>query len=205
MATIDSKRDSLIVALNRAGIVGAVRDKYFDGLWKEGGDGGEHEPENRNQYFGVFYYDNSQVQQNIPGGIWTTLSNDGKGAGTSREFSPTDIEDILELPSGRIMTERLKLGDEVYVRHTVNIIATVAGTNFAFRHLIGTDVDGFKLPSTQQMILGSAGSSTGDFIVDAHFFMQENGRRMIGAFPQIFSSNPVTMKHTASYISIVRS
>lgn len=195
---MSNTRDDLVASLHTVGLIGSVRAGQFDRLFD-----GTSPTDQRKKEFGIYYYDNAIVEQIIPSGVWTTLTLDSSGPATVTEFGPEGLGDIMDSPSGRIDLSGLSIGDEVYIRHILNITPNLASSSYMFSHLVGAEPNGFRLP-TITAPLGGAGQSTGKFVLDTHFFLQSEHQKQTGAFPQIFSSGGLIVNHLSTYISISR-
>ena len=195
---ISKTRQELYTTVSNIGLLGSIATGVFDGVL------GTDVEDGLKKNFGVYYYDNSIENQDIPAETWTTLEMDGKGPQTNIEFAPEGVGNILDPDSGKILLSKLSEGDELYIRHTVNITPYVAGTTFAFNHRIGDQADAFRVPTTQTAFLGSAGVPTGDFIISTQLFARGEDQIQEGVFPQIYASNNVRVHHTAMYISVTR-
>ncbi len=192
-------REALVVALNRSGVIGAARHGYFDALF----ECGRNSPAQRKKEFGLYYYENSVTQQIIPANTWTTIDLDGLGPNTSLLYAPEGVGDILIPGQGGFDLSNLSLGDEIYIRHVINVTPSLSGTDYMFSHLIGSEPQGFRLPTLSES-LGGAGRSTGWFVIDTHFFLQTDQQRITGMFPQIYGTGTLTINHFSTYLSISR-
>ena len=182
--------------------------------WRWSTDGGviwspdsvRFKPEGQDQSkFGYFNYDNSVNTQMIPAGVWTTLENDALGSETNTAFSPPDIDRMLDPITGRILLDKLLPGDEVYIRHTVNVTPLSNGANYSFSHLFGEEGTLYRLPIGVPTTLNEGGGvPTGDFLVDTHFFVRDSDIAAAGMLPQIFVTNPAVINYTGCYISVTR-
>lgn len=155
--------------------------------------------------FGLFNYDNSIASQEVVGGVWTTLMNDTLGVETNTSFSPSDIDTMIDPATGRILLNGLQPGDEVYIRHTVNVIPSTNNTTYAFSHYFGEGATAYRLPIGIPTALNEGGGvPTGDFLVDTHFFVKNENVRDAGMLPQVLVSNDSTIEYTGCYISVTR-
>lgn len=155
--------------------------------------------------FGWFNYNNSIPSQQIPGGVWTTIQNDTLGIETNDLYSPSDIERMLDPVTGRVLLDQLQVGDEVYIRHTLNIVSNSNNTAYSLSHFFGSGADSYRLPIGVPTTLDEgAGIPTGVFLIDTHFFIKDENSKLNGMLPQIFVSNDSTLNYTGCYISVNR-
>lgn len=180
---------------------------FYIGRNPFGGSGGSsgQTPDPSTSKFGWFNYNNSQQFQSIPGGVWTTLQNDAQGIETVTTYSPPDIDSMLDTLTGRVLLADLQIGDEVYIRHTINVIPMTNGTSYSFSHLFGTDASTYRLPIGVPTTLDDGGGvPTGTFLVDTHFFVKDANSQLGGMLPQILVSNDAMVTYTGCYISVNR-
>lgn len=155
--------------------------------------------------FGWFNYDNSNTTQTVSPGAWTTLANDAAGVNTYTNFPPDEVTRMIDPLTGRILLDELDVGDEVYIRHTINLIPKAHSTSYSFSHYFGEGVEAFRLPIGMYSVLNEgAGVSTGDFVLDTHFFILDDNSRLNGMLPQVLVSNETDVKYTGCYISVTR-
>lgn len=155
--------------------------------------------------FGWFNYNNSIPSQLIPGNVWTTLQNDALGIETITTYSPPDIDSMLDAATGRVLLNDLAVGDEVYIRHTINVTPLANGVTYSFSHLFGADPNTYRLPiGVPTSLTEGAGIPTGTFLVDTHFFVKDNNSKMGGMLPQILVNNDCMVNYTGFYISVNR-
>lgn len=240
-------KDSLLTALQRVGMLGAVRDGMFDTLfeksaagvpvvfeystdgstpwsrtlnplthqfWRWSVDGGYNfsnsvrfTPEKQGIKVGWLSYENQNIQQVIPGGVWTTLKNDGAGASTTgARFAPDGVTRMLETSTGRILFDQLSAGDEVYIRHVVNVTPDTNNVHYQFSHFFGqADVGSDRVPAGVRTLLNEgAGVPTNQFLLDSHLFITDQRVVQEGMMPQVFVSNQLTIEYTGCYISVTR-
>lgn len=190
-------RDKVAESIARLGSFGLVSSGLIDYILDDN-DGGPSK-------FGWFNYNNSMPSQQIPGGVWTTIQNDALGVQTNTKYSPPDVLRMLDPITGRVILKDLAVGDEVYIRHTVNVIPDANNTFYSFSHFFGEGDTAFRLPigSTVKLDEGG-GAATGDFLVDTHFFIRGEDSMQYGMLPQILVTNPATIRYTGCYISVNR-
>jgi hypothetical protein len=190
-------KDSLVTALRRVGVLGAVNAGYFDHLFEADGTA---------KKVGWFSYDNLNETQDIPPNVWTTIMNDGAGSGTNTQYAPTGVTRMLDTNTGRILLDQLQLGDEVYIRHIINVIPNVNNLKYTISHFFGDGPQSERLPlGPQTLLMAGAGAATEQYLLDTHFFMDRENTRQFGVVPQIFTTGPLTIQYTGCYISIIRS
>lgn len=197
---MDVTKDSLITALRRVGVLGAVNAGYFDHLFQD-----SETPQPMSTGFGWFNYANSKPTQVIPGGVWTTIENDSLGTVTNTNYPPFGITRMLDVPTGRILFDELKVGDEIYIRHIVNVIPFTNNTTYAFSHYVGSGVQLRRLPIGEQTLLNAGGGvPTGLVVIDTHLYISDENSRMGGMLPQVFVSNEATIEYAGCYISVTK-
>lgn len=243
---VDVTRDTLLTALRRVGLLGAVQDGYLDRLfngqtnpnatfliqysedgqnnwttnlnpvthsfWRWSTDNGVSFSPNGVRFkpevvdnFGWYNYENSMPLQRIQPTTWTTLLNNGMGPRTNKLYKPSNMSEILDTVTGRVLFDDLKSGDELYIRYFLNIIPLTSNTNYQLTHLFGSGVDEFRSPVDRKIELGDgAGVPTGQLQLDSHFFIDNESIRVDGMLPQIYVSAPVDVELFSTYISITR-
>lgn len=155
--------------------------------------------------FGWFNYDNLNKTQTVPANVWTTLANDAAGPNTYTNFPPDEVSRMLDPATGRILLDELDVGDEVYIRHTINLIPKANSTSYSFSQFFGNDPGSYRLPIGMSSLLDDgAGTPTGDFVLDTHFFILDENSRLNGMLPQVLVSNETEVKYTGCYISVTR-
>lgn len=155
--------------------------------------------------FGWFNYNNTIPSQVIPADQWTTIQNNAMGVETYTQFSPTDVDSMLDPLTGRVLLSGLKVGDEVFIRHTINVVPYTNNTTYSFSHLFGSGPASYRLPIGVSTILDEgAGVPTGDFLVDTHFFIKNEDARLSGMLPQVLVTGESVINYTGCYISVNR-
>lgn len=155
--------------------------------------------------FGWWNYENILPAQDVPADEWTTLMNDGLGPGTNTLFKPSDLGSILDPLTGHILLDSLKVGDEIYIRHQINVTPSTGYAECSFGHRFGSGGMQTRVPTGQKIILdGGAGVDTDFFLLDAHFFIRDEDERISGMYPQVFMSSPATIDYRGCYISVNR-
>lgn len=155
--------------------------------------------------FGWFNYDNGIASQIIPGGQWTTIQNDTLGPNTYTNFPPDLVTRMIDPATGKILLDELDVGDEVYIRHTINVIPSTNLTSYSFSQLFGEGPGQYRLPIGMPTTLNDGGAvPTGDFLFDTHFFILDENSRVNGMLPQILVSNETEIRYTGCYISVTR-
>lgn len=198
---MDMTRQGLVVALRRVGLIASVEEGWFDKLV----DGGGENPNPTIGSFGWFNYANSIPNQEIPGGVWTTLQNDMKGTVTSTKFPPKGVTRMLDTQTGRILFDELSVGDELYLRHTINIIPKTNSTSYNLSHQIGSGAQMRRLPLGERTNLNEGGGvATGQVVIDTHMYISDENARLAGMLPQIYVSNPSIIEYSGCYISVTR-
>lgn len=154
---------------------------------------------------GWLSYDNSNRMQAIPANQWTTLKNDGAGPGTTgARFAPDGVTRMLEASTGRILLDQLASGDEVYIRHVVNVIPDTNNLHYQFSHYFGDGI-GDRVPSGVRTTLSEGGGvPTNDFLLDSHLFVTDQRVVQEGFMPQVFVSGSATVEYAGCYISVTR-
>lgn len=155
--------------------------------------------------FGWFNYDNGIKSQVIPTKVWTTLMNDGAGPFTNELYKPAGLTEMLDRSTGKIILSELSNGDEVYIRYVLNVIPKTNNTQYSVSHLFGSGSQIARLPVGRRITLTEgAGVPTQQFLLDSHFFIDNDITRQAGMSPQIFVSNESTVEFTSCYLSITR-
>lgn len=155
--------------------------------------------------FGWFNYDNANRSQIVQPGVWTTLQNDTLGVNTYTNFPPDEVTRMIDPATGRILLDELDVGDEVYIRHTINLIPQANTTSYSFSQYFGEGAGAFRLPIGMPATLDEgAGVPTGDFLLDTHFYILDDNSRLNGMLPQVLVSNVTEVRYTGCYISVTR-
>lgn len=155
--------------------------------------------------FGWWNYSNTLPAQDIPALTWTTLMNNGEGPETDIRHRPEGTNTILDVASGKYILDDLKMGDELYVRHQINVIPGTSAFECSFGHRFGSGTAEVRVPTGQKMFLnGGAGVPTGFFLLDSHFYISDNEERLAGMYPQIYASNSAQIEYSSCYVSVIR-
>lgn len=164
--------------------------------------------------FGFMDYNNSAAQAPPSAGVWTKLTNDGAGGNTLKTYKPTGATELVDttydlgLPTannGRLLFAELSLGDQVTIRHTLNITPNSNGQTFQMRHLVGQAGSEYSLPTGIPIKMKQGGGqSTGDFTTEATIYIGDENTRLGGALPQIKLSGSATVVNKGVYISVIK-
>lgn len=82
-------------------------------------------------------YNNTSGDFAVSANTWTTVTNDGLGAYTSKVYSTEDVVDLMD-SQGRLRFVDLNRGDAVLVRTDLTITPSVNGTSVEIRWNLGT-------------------------------------------------------------------
>lgn len=164
--------------------------------------------------FGFMDYNNSAAQIPPSAGVWTKITNDGAGGNTLKTYKPIGVTELVDttyslgLPTannGRLLFSELSLGDQVTIRHTLNITPNSNGQTFQMRHLVGQAGSEYSLPMGVPVKMEQGGGvSTGDFTIEATIYIGDENTRLGGALPQIKLSGSSTVENKGVYISVIK-
>ena len=154
---------------------------------------------------GFFNYESTLAAINPQSDQWTTLPNNGAGLLTETRFSPPNVSSMLDTATGRILLSQLSVGDEVYVRYTLDVIPYINGATVSFSNLIGSGAGQYRVPFSINMQLNDgAGTPTGDFSVDTRFYIRDQNSIDGGLLPQIKVSGGSEVSLSSCYLSVRR-
>lgn len=165
-----------------------------------GGDGGSAENLN-----GFFNYNNSLPNQMITADQWTTMLNDGLGTFTETRFAPKGITSMLDGATGRYSLAGLKPGDEVQVRHTLNLTPYMNNIQMYVRNFVGQEGSAYSISMGPPVSFDSgAGVPSGIFVISGQFFIRDENTRIGGFLPQILTTGQAEMEYIGCYVSVNR-
>ena len=164
--------------------------------------------------FGFIDYNNTLAPVVPVAGDWTKLTNNGLGASTLKTYKPIGVSELLNtdltggLPTddnGRVLFGELSLGDQVTIRHTLNITPNSNGQTFQLRHIVGQAGQQYSLPMGVPIKLKSGGGTpTGDFTVESTIYIGDENTKLGGAIPQILISGSASINYKGIYISVIK-
>lgn len=160
--------------------------------------------------FGFMDYNCQQAQNPPTPNAWNTLNNDGLGPNTLKTYKPIGVSELVNtnLPdanNGRLLFSDLSLGDQVTIRHTLNITPNSNGQTFQLRHLVGQSGQEYSLPMGVPIKMEQGGgTATGDFTVEATIYIGDENTRLGGALPQILVNGQATIDYKGVYISVIK-
>lgn len=164
--------------------------------------------------FGFMDYNNLAAQGGVVANTWTRLINDGSGPSTLKIYKPIGVAELVDttysmgLPTagnGRLLLSDLSLGDQVTIRHTLNITPNSNGQTFQMRHLVGQTGSEYSLPMGVPIKMEQGGGvSTGDFTIEATIYIGDENTRLGGALPQIRLSGTAAVVNRGVYISVIK-
>lgn len=168
------------------------------------GNGGGPAPSGDNG-IGFFNYQNDGAPLVIGPNAWATFQNNAAGLFTETRYAPTGVDSMLDIMSGRILLDDLMPGDQVYIRHTLNITPYVNGLNVLFRNFVGQTGQQYSVPFGPSISLDAgAGTPTGLFVVDGQFYIRDENTRIGGLLPQIKADGNCEIDYSGVYISVMR-
>lgn len=189
-------RSELFTAVSKSGLMGSIANGAWDGALTGSIPVGDN--------FGWWNYENTLPPQVIPASTWTTIMNNGAGSNTDISFRPDGLSDILDKTSGKILLNELNVGDEIYIRHIINIIPQVRASTCSFGHRFGSSTQ-TRVPTGMKILLDEGGGIATDFfLLDGHFYVKGEEERIAGVLPQVFVSNTTTVEYKGCYISVTR-
>ena len=68
---------------------------------------------------------------------WTTLTNDGLGAFTNKNYPPSGVTELYNTTSQEIDFSELDLGDAVFIRNDFTVTPNTNNTLLEFRYQLG--------------------------------------------------------------------
>lgn len=187
-------RADLFMEVSKSGLMGSIANGTWDGaLITPGSDA-----------FGWWNYENTLPQQFVEPGDWVTIMNSGAGPNTDTTFRPKGMGDLLVPETGQIRFDELNVGDEIYIRHIINLIPQVRSCTVSFGHRFGHD-DVTRTPTGMKMLLDVGGGIATDFfLLDAHFYIKNEDERDYGMYPQVLVSNNTFLEYKGCYISVTK-
>lgn len=154
---------------------------------------------------GLFYYDSTLPAYEIQGGTWDTFKNNSDGPLTDLRFAPDGVTSMLDPSTGRIVLSGLAVGDQVYIRHVLTLLAYVNNTEAWFQHVIGSGSELREVPFGQRVRLSSgAGVTSEPFSVETQLYVSSENIRDAGILPQIKATGRCDVGYKGLYISVVR-
>lgn len=154
---------------------------------------------------GFFNYQNTMPPQVVNANTWTTLMNNGAGLFTELRYAPAGVDSVLDVLTGRILLDDLMAGDQVYIRHTLNIVPYVNNITVLFRNYVGQDGQQYSVPTGPYINLSNgAGIPTGPFTVDTQFYIRDENTRIGGLLPQIQADGQCEITYSGVYVSVTR-
>ena len=164
--------------------------------------------------FGFMDYNNTLAQAQPTINTWTKLTNNGLGANTLKTYKPIGATELVNTDmagavpaadNGRLLFSELSLGDQVTIRHTLNITPNSNGQTFQLRHLVGQTGQQYSLPMGVPIKMENGGGvTTGDFTVEATIYIGDENTRLGGAIPQILLSGNATIDYKGVYVSVIK-
>lgn len=182
-------------------------------FWRWSTDGGStysnngvrFKPETPATKIGWLSYANLDLPQVVEGGMWTTIENDGLGSDTNIIYAPDGVTRMLDPATGTILLDELKPGDEVYIRHVINVIPSANNLQYQFSHSFGSGTGSDRVPIGSRVVLNEGGGvPTEPFLLDSHLFITRQIEPNQGMMPQILVSNQATIQYEGCYISVTR-
>jgi hypothetical protein len=130
--------------------------------------------------------------------------NNGAGIYSTSEFLPPGIDRMLDIETGRILVDQLDVGDEMYIRHTLNVIPLMNNLSYQLSHLNGSEAQAYRLPLGSKTTLVGGAVPTDIFVVETRIYIRNDDVRLNGILPQILLSGEGRVEYLGSYISVNR-
>lgn len=93
----------------------------------------------------------------LPGGVWTTVPNDGLGAFSNDTYKPAGITQLMDVSTGAIDPTQLTLGNTLLIRNDYAVTPGTNNTLLEFRYTLGTGGAAYTL----EKIIGRLDSGSG--------------------------------------------
>ena len=173
--------------------------------YRNGRKSGNGTPSTVGNGTGFFNYQNTLANPTITTNTWSTLQNNALGALTSSAFAPDGVTSMLDTVTGRILLNQLEVGDQVYIKHLVNITPFTNGMTIDFRHFIGQTGQEYALPFGPVLSLNAgAGTPSGLLAVETQLYIRDSNTKIGGILPQIRGNGTFLLEYTSVYISVTR-
>lgn len=88
---------------------------------------------------------------------WTTITNDGAGAFTNKNYKPFNTTELMDVSTGAFDFTELELGDTVYIRNDFTITPSINNPKVEFRYSLGTGAGVYTLESSLISLTSGSG------------------------------------------------
>jgi hypothetical protein len=114
-------------------------------------------PNNRNGF--IDYNDTSTSSSPIvlTRGVWTTLTNDGAGTFSNKNYPPTGVSELMDTSTGAFDPTQLAFGDTMLIRNDFSITPNTNNSLLELRYQLGSGAGIYTL----QKIIGRLDSGSG--------------------------------------------
>lgn len=145
-------------------------------------------------------YNNASGDFAVSANTWTTVTNDGLGAYTSKVYSTEGVVDLMD-SQGRLVFDDLIRGDAVLVRTDLSVTPSVNGTSIEIRWNLGSEFP-YSLATKLGFIDDGAGRAS-QFVFLSHIYLGDpNTVNGVGEL-QIRTSEDSVVNNAGSAIQLL--
>ena len=76
---------------------------------------------------------------------WTTVTNNGLGSFTNKNFPPAGVSELLDVSTGSFDFSGLSLGDSVLIRNDISVTPNVNNASLELRYQLGSGLNVYYL------------------------------------------------------------
>lgn len=155
--------------------------------------------------FGFVDCSNSGGAQSLTINTWTTLLNDCAGVYTNTDYLPIGVTQLVDPVTGKLDFSELSIGDQVIIRHTLDITPNSNGQTFQLRHLVGQSGQEYDLPvNIPAKMEQGGGIPTGRFTISDVIYIGNENTRLGGALPQLKVNGNASVQYHGVYIGVTK-
>ena len=151
------------------------------------------------------YADSSASDVFVDAGEWYEPENDGLGSATNTQYLPFGVDRLMSTPDGGIDLTGLSIGDEIEVRHTLEVKPFSNGKYVTMRHALGAiDSETYLYIGFPQKMEQGGWTSTGNVVVTGRFYIGSETTRTNKVRFQVKVDGNSKISYKGCYISVIK-
>ena len=138
----------------------------------------------------------------IAADTWTTITNDGLGQYTNKNFKPYEVTELMN-SSGQIDCAELQLGVGIFIRNDYQVNPNIDGALLEFRYVLGTGAGEYTLEKIENRLDNGAGRYYRNSLIPDYIYMGDSNTRDNPITLQVRLSCAGTLINAGSAIQVV--
>ena len=141
---------------------------------------------------------------NLVANTWTTITNDGAGAFTNKNYAPTGVTELMNVSTGAFDPTQLDFGDTMLIRNDFAVTPNTNNALLELRYQLGTGAGSYTLQKTVGRLDSGSGVAYRFSLEPDQIYMGDANTRDNPIVLQLRLSGDGTVSNAGSAITVVK-